>query len=48
MKDADLAEQKYADPRPFPFADFRPKGHKQRLNVGPADRTADGMSEDQA
>ncbi len=31
MKDAHLAEQEYADPRPFPFADFGPKGHKQRL-----------------
>lgn len=37
MKDAHLAEQDDADPRPFPLADLRPEGDKQRLYVRPAD-----------
>ncbi len=47
MKDPHLTEEEHADPRSFPFANVRPKRHKQRLNIGPSDRTADGMGEDQ-
>ncbi len=47
MKDAHLAKQKYTHAGAFPRADLRPEGHKQRLNVGPADRAADRTSEDQ-
>ncbi len=45
MKDPYLTEEEHADPRPFPFANVRPKRYKQRLNIGPSDRTADGTSE---
>ena len=36
MKDTHFAKQEYTYPRAFPFADLRPEGRKQRLDVGPA------------
>ena len=47
MKDTHFAEQEHADARTFPLANFRPEAHKQRLYVGPADRTIDRAGEDQ-
>lgn len=41
MENAHFAEQKHADARSFPLADLRPKSHKQRFNVSPADCTVD-------
>lgn len=47
MKDAHFAEQEHADPRTFPFADFRPESYEQRLYIGPADRAVDRAGKDQ-
>jgi len=45
MKDSHFAKQEDTYPRTFPFADLRPEGRKQRLNVSPADRAVDWASE---
>lgn len=47
MEDAHLAEQEHADSRAFPFADLRPEGCKERLDVGPTDRSLGRAGEDQ-